>query len=236
METELIPKNQIVSKEELTDLMPKKMKGLITDETVKMMNDCLVEPEMAKIYRENLISYSGILKDGGYSLERFFQAIKYCSYKLGGMSNQEAWMRTFPDRYQKHISAGKSLQEISVLVHSWNKSKLVTKIQEQALVPSWILNNDIYQEAVNMQAHIMRTAKSEKVRSDAANSLLNHLKPPETSKIQLDIGQKTSQHIQELRDAIKEYSDSQLMAIKSGNADAKLIAESVLVRSEDEQG
>ena len=160
METELIPKNQIVSKEELTDLMPKKMKGLITDETVKMMNDCLVEPEMAKIYRENLISYSGILKDGGYSLERFFQAIKYCSYKLGGMSNQEAWMRTFPDRYQKHISAGKSLQEISVLVHSWNKSKLVTKIQEQALVPSWILNNDIYQEAVNMQAHIMRTAKS----------------------------------------------------------------------------
>ena len=66
----------------------------------------------------------------------------------------------------------------SAYVTAYNHNKLVNAILEQHYFqakPS--VECYLYQKATNTQAEFMISAKSEKVRTDAANSLLNHLIP-----------------------------------------------------------
>ena len=99
----------------------------------------------------------------------------------------------------------------------------------QTLVPHHVLNNHMYQEALNVQFELMKDAKSEKVRSDAANSLLIHLKPPETTKIELDIGVKEDGIISSLKEKMIELAAMQKKHIELGISSANDIASSNLV-------
>lgn len=80
----------------------------------------------------------------------------------------------------------------------------------------WVLNQDIYQKAINAQFTLMTTAKSEKVRSDAANSILTHLKRPEKHQVELDIGVTDSAGMKELKSTLAQLAAQQQEAIKSG--------------------
>ena len=60
------------------------------------------------------------------------------------------------------LSAGKNAKDISSFVTSYNKNKLVNLILEQSMIPSWVLNQDMYQKALNVQCELMLTANSEK--------------------------------------------------------------------------
>lgn len=231
----LIERENIVDKALLQKALPKRVRHMANEEMVETINQILWEPEYAETYRENLLSYMSVLEDPGLKTKNYIQAIKYCTHKLAGATNVDAWVRTFPERYQRLLEEGKDMDVISAHVASWNRSKVVTEILKQAVIPVWLLNADVFQEAINVQAQIMRTAKSEKVRSDAANSLLNHLKQPETTKFQLDLGSKSSQELTALREAIEEHSKMQRQAIQVGNVSAKDIAESTLVEKEDDE-
>ncbi|WP_243430882.1 hypothetical protein, partial [Pseudomonas sp. 51_B] len=103
---------------------------------------------------------------------------------------------------------------------------------EQTLVPFWVLNQDMYQKALNVQAELMMSASSEKVRTDAANSLLTHLKPPEIKKVELDIGTKEDSSISQLRQATIELARQQKMLLESGMANAQEIAHSHVNKKE----
>lgn len=50
-----------------------------------------------------------------------------------------------------------------------------------------------------MLADLMDNADSEKVRSDSANALLNHLKKPDNLKVELDIGVKEGSELANLQ-------------------------------------
>jgi hypothetical protein len=103
---------------------------------------------------------------------------------------------------------------------------------KQTLIPSWVVNQDLYQKALNVQAELMMTARSEKVRSDAANSLLNQLKMPETAKVELDVKVQEDQSINELREATLALARRQREMIESGAMTAGEVAESKVVRGE----
>jgi hypothetical protein len=75
-------------------------------------------------------------------------------------------------------------------------------------------------------------ANSEKVRSDAANSLLTHLKRPEVTKIELDVGLKEDKTITDLRQATMALAASQRAMIKSGMMNAKEVAHSQIIEGE----
>jgi hypothetical protein len=80
-----------------------------------------------------------------------------------------------------------------------------------------VLNQDLLQKAINVQAELMTdTGISPKVRSDAANSLMTHLKPPENKKIELDLGIKKDSVVDALRSATLEYVAEQRRAITAG--------------------
>ena len=224
-----------LTEEEFKSALPAKFHSQINQQAIDTVNQILVEPEMADYYKENFITYSYVLQDGKYSMEAYVNAIKYCSFKIAGLSNKDAYIKTFPTRYKAHLAKGTSDKAIDSYIHAYNKTKLVTAIIEQAYIPVWLVNQDAYQRAINVQLDLMQNADSEKVRSDAANSILNHVKPPETSKIELDIGLSGAKDtLDDLRKTMKDLASMQRTQIASGNIDAKTVAESRIIEHDPE--
>lgn len=219
----------VLTVDQFKQVLPEKFKKTVNQELVDQVNTTLSDPNLFETYRENLLSYVGILNDGRYKILDYVNAVKYCSHKIMGSTNIEAFIKTFPDRYQKYILSNISQKDIASYITAYNKTKLVNQIMEQSLIPSWVLNQDLYQKAINVQADLMMNANSEKVRSDAANSLLNHLKPPEVQKVELDIGLKQDSVLTDLKQTLYQLSLQQQQVIQAGIVPLKQIAEQRLI-------
>lgn len=222
----------LITKDQFKKVVPKNIKGRITEEVIQGINNIIGDDVVKENFRENLLGYTGVLQDGRYKIQDYINAVKYISFKLLGSSNIEAYAKTFPERYQKLVDEGADSKTMSSYSTAYNKNQLVNKIFEQTLIPTHVLNADVYQKAINVQAHLMLHANSEKVRTDAANSLLNHLKKPETQKVELDIGYKEDKSIQELREATMALAKQQREMIQSGVMNAKEVAHSKVIEGE----
>ena len=209
--------------------LPDKVKKSINQELIDKINSTLSDPDMYETYRDNLLSYTRVMADGRFKITDYVNAVKYVSHKLMGSSNIDAYVKTFPDKYQRFIAQGVEPKDIASYVTAYNKSKLVNLIMEQTLVPSYVLNQDLYQKALNVQAELMLTAKSEKVRSDAAAHLMAALKMPETQKVELDIAVKEDGSIAALRATTLELARQQRLMVEAGAMNAQQVAHSRLV-------
>lgn len=223
---------QPMTAEEFKAALPEKMRKSISQDLIDEINQTLSEPELFEQYRENLLSYTKVMADGKFQIPQYLSAVKYVGFKLQGHSNIEAYSRTFPDKIQRFTQQATPAKDIAAYVSAYNKSKLVNLIYSQTLTPFWVLNQDMYQKALNVQADLMLTANSEKVRTDAANSLLTHLKPPEVKKVELDIGVKEDGSIAALRAATMQLAAQQRLALQSGASNALEIAHSTVVAKE----
>lgn len=209
--------------------LPSKYRKNVNDDLLEHINTILDHPELYDDYRNNFLTYISVIQDGKYKLDDYLNAIKYCTHKLMGESNMDSFVKTFPNRYQSMIAKGYTAKEMSAHVAMYNKNKLVNTILEQSMIPTWVLNQDLYQKAINVQADLMLNAMSEKVRSDAANSLLVHLKPPEVKKVELDVGIKQNDEIEALRNITAELAAQQKRMIEAGVITAKQNAETKLI-------
>lgn len=219
----------VLTLETFRTALPDKVKKTINQELMDSINKTLSDPDMFETYRENLLSYASVMADGRFKMESYVSAVKYVSHKLMGASNIAAYIKTFPDKYQDFINRGIETKDIASYVTAYNKSKLVNLIMEQTLIPSYVLNQDLYQKALNVQAELMLNAKSEKVRSDAANSLLTQLKMPEVNKVQLDVNVKEDGSIAALRESTLELVRQQKLMVQAGAMNAQEVAHSKLV-------
>lgn len=215
--------------EQFRQALPDKVKKSINQELIDQINTTLSDPDMYEAYRDNLLSYTKVMSDGRFKVAEYINAVKYVSHKLMGCTNIEAYSKTFPDKIARFTAQGVAPKDIASYVTAYNKSKLVNLIMEQTLIPSYVLNQDLYQRALNVQAELMVSAKSEKVRSDAANSLLTHLKMPETQKVELEIGVKEDSAINALRATTMELARQQRMMLEAGAMNAQEVAHSKLV-------
>ena len=220
--------------DQLNRVMPKHFQKNVTVAMVDHINTTFKDPDLREIYRDNLLSYTSVLADGRFKIGSYLDAVRYVGFKVMGDSNIVAFTRAFPARYQSYINNNTSEKDIASYVSSYNKNKLVNLILEQTLVPSYILNADMYQKALNLQLNLAQTASSEKVRSDAANSILTHLKAPEAKKIELDIAVKEDKTIQDLRGAVNLLVDQQRQDILAGRSNAKDVAHSVIIEQPKE--
>ena len=224
-----------ITEEEFKQALPVKFHSQINAAAINTINQVLYEPEMAEFYRNNLVTYSYILQEGKFTISDYINAIKYCSFKIAGLSNKESYIKTFPTRYKRHIANGVPDKAIDSYICSYNKTKLVMAILEQAYIPSWLLNQDAYQKGVNKLLWLMDNAQSEKVQGDAATSILSHLKPPENNKIQLDLGMSsgTRDTLNDLRSTLKDLASMQRNNITNGMSNAKDVAESRIIEHEE---
>lgn len=206
----------MLSEEEIKSALPVNLRGNVSDEFVTTVNNVIADPEAAAVVRENFVSYTHVLREGQFKLTDYLNAVTYASFKIMGLSSREAYERTFPNRYQALAARGASNKDISAYVAAYNQNKLVNLILEHAMIPTWVLNQDSFQKAINVQVELMLTAKSEKVRSDAANSLLTHLKKPEKAQVEVDVNIRETSGMVELKNMLTELAETQQNLIGRG--------------------
>lgn len=227
----------LITRDHVVNSLPKSIRKSISEEALVLIENALNDPDLTEELRGNILGYVDILQDGRFKVQDYLNAVRYVSYKLLGSTNISAYIKTFPDRYSMLLSNGTSEKDIASHVSAYNKNKLVNLIFEQTLVPTHVLNADLHQQAINVQAELMLYAKSEKVRCDAANSLLTHLKAPETAKIKMDVEVKDSSALSELKELTRQLALQQQQMIMSGAVTAQGVAESKIIEGElvDEQ-
>lgn len=209
--------------------LPDKVKKSVNQELIDQINATLSDPDLYEAYRDNLMSYTKVMQDGRFKVTDYVNAVKYVSHKLMGCTNIEAYSKTFPDKIARFQATGVTPKDVASYVTAYNKSKLVNLIFEQTLIPVHILNMDLYQKALNVQADMMMNAKSEKVRVEAANSLLSQLKPPEVKKVELEIGHKEDGSIAALKRETLELARMQRQLIEAGATTAAQTAAQKLI-------
>jgi len=215
--------------------LPKQIRGRINQEIIDGINNTFSDPAMCELYRDNLLSYSSVMREGKFKIDKYIEAVRYVGFKLMGDANITAYTKAFPDRYARLLRGGSSVKDISSFVAAYNKNKLVNLVYEQALTPVHILNADVYQSAINMQADIMNDVSvSPKVRSDAADSLLRHLKAPEAAKVELDIVVKEDSAIRDLQATMRKLVGAQRETIINGDMSSEEVAHSKLVIEHDD--
>lgn len=221
--------NTPITKELVARALPGNLKSAATDQLADMINQISADPLIAEQIRENFLSYASVLKEGKFKVEDYLNAVAYCSYKLMGDSNQDAYFKTFPQRYANLVAAGRTPKEISAYVSAYAKGQLVNKIMEQSLVPSWVLNQHMYQAALNTQFKLMTNEDvSPKVRSDAADSLLTHLAKPKEAGPLINIDMGETSGMNELKDALARMAQQQQTLINAGVSTKEIAAQDIV--------
>ncbi len=136
--------DSLLTMDQLQRVVPKSMKAMVSQKTIDTFNAITCDDEFRESYRDNLLSYTSVLNDGKFKIQGYIDAVRYVSYKLMGCSNIEAYTKTFPDRYSKHLQNGTAQKDIASYVTSYNKNKMVNIIMEQTLIPSYVLNQDTF--------------------------------------------------------------------------------------------
>ena len=218
------------SKEEFQAALPVQMKKKVNQDLLDKVNTIMKDPDEAEIFRDNIIGMTWVLKEGKFKLDQYVNAVRYIQFTLMGKSNQEAYAMAFPDKLRRWNAEGKTAKEISSYVSIYNKGKLVNLVREAAQIPAYIYNQDVYQKAINKQMSIMNNPDaSYKVQSDAANSLLTHLKPPETTKVELDVGVRDDSAVASLKEQVALLAAKQKTLIAGGGMTAQEVARQKLV-------
>jgi hypothetical protein len=219
--------------EDVKRSLPSGSKIIVEQDLVDKLNNVNSDPIIAKDIRNNFLSYSTVVTDGRFKATDYLNAIKYVTHKSMGMTNKDAYINTFPNRYQNIVARGGDDKLLSSYVAAYNNNKLVQTIIEQSLIPIRLLNRDAVQEAINTLVDLMQTAKSELVKCNAANSILTHLKEPEKAKVELQIGLKEDSGLLELKNTLNKLAEVQLDMINSGKSTTKEIAHQKIVNTID---
>ena len=222
-----------LTEEEFKAALPDKVKKSVSPALIAEVNRIMTDPDFFEHYKDNLISHASVMKDGKYKVQSYLDAVKYVSHKLMNRSNFDSYSRTFPDKIAHFKATGVSDKDISSYVSAYNKGQLVNAIFAQSMIPVSVYNQAYFQEALNVQFELMTNVTvSAKVRSDAANSLLTHLKPPEVQKVELQVGVSEDGSIAALRRATLELAESQRLQIAAGQMTAQQAAHSKIVPAE----
>ena len=221
-----------LTEEQFKAALPTSMTKAVNPLLIMRINNTLSSPEEWEHYKENLLTYVSVLQQGKFKMGNYINAVRYVGFKVMGCTNKEAYRKTFPDKYANFVNEGVSDKDIASYTTAYNKSKLVNLIFQQTLIPTHIINAPMFQKAINVQAAIMLNEDASfKVRSDAANSLMTHLKAPETKKVELDIGLHTDSVIDDYEVAMNAMVEQQLKLIKAGG-DVKQIANAKIPSTE----
>jgi hypothetical protein len=217
---------------QLQGCVPKKWRHNVTEDMIQLINS-EADEDFRQVYKENLLGFADVIQSSKYKMTQYVDAVKFVSHKLLGDTNLMAYAKVFPDRYQRQVDKGTPPKNIAAYATAFNKTDLVHKILERTLVPVYILNMDVHQEAINTQAELMRSARSETVRQKAAECLIMQLKAPETSKIEVDVSY-SNDSIDELRETTRALAQQQLKLIQSGAVTAETIAHSDIIARKKE--
>lgn len=214
--------------EAFREIVPIKIKEQMDDDFLTKLAAVEGDSTLREYIEKNMVSYAGILQDGSITLESYLHAIAYVTHKLVGDAPAVAYAKAFPQKYAKLIAGGTPKSAIERYARYYENTKLVSRITEQSLIPTWILNQDLYQKALNTQAALMLTAQSEKVRSDAANSILTHLSRPKEVAPLVNVVVNEVSELDILKDRMRDLAANQQGRIINGTPTKEIANEDII--------
>jgi len=219
---------------EVEKAVPANLKKAVTQELVDHINSVVDDPIVAQAVRDNFISYSTVLKEGKFKTSDYLNAVVFVSFRLMNLSNKDAYIRTFPKRYAELLAKGTSDKDISSYVSMYSKGTLVNLILQQSMVPSWVLNQDLYQKALNVQADLMVSATSEMVRTTAAKSIIDALAKPKEAAATINLNAGEASGMNELKSILLQLAEKQAGVITSGTPLKTVAAQKIIDVEADE--
>lgn len=228
---------ELLSVDGLRKIYPKKANDTVLQECVNIMNDSIkgMDSIMQEHYRDNLVNVIDVVKEGAnIKFADYVKAVKFCSYKMAGYTDTRAYSLTFPERIERMAREGISNANLYVYANSYAKNKAVVEIMAKLMVPTHIMFQDYFSLAVKTQVEIMTDdSVSPKVRSDAANSLMTHLKQPEIKQAELKISTNDSGAIGSLAEALNNLGSNQRELMLQGKYTMQELRDSTIINIED---
>lgn len=219
---------------ELKEALPKQHRSKITPQFIDDLNQMVADPDFGELYAKNAVTYATVLQEGRFKLTDYFNAVAFVSHKMLGMSSMAAYQKVFPDKVKDMVARNISNKDMQAYASTYNKNKLVTLIYEQTLIPDHIMYASIRHKAIAAQAALL-SSTNEHIVQKAADSLMNHLKAPESAKLTLDIGTNDTGVIADLANAVANLSNQQRGKIIEGAIAPKEVAHSTILSNEDEE-
>ena len=214
--------------ESVRKLVPKNQRTLITQEFLDKLEASVNDSLVAEQFKENFVTYLNVLSKGKYKMEDYINAVKYVSFKLLGYSNIKAYIATFPERYERLKTEGQT--QIEAFVSMYNKNKLVMQIYEQTIVPSYVLNAPMHQQALNtLAAMIVDDDVRGMTKVKACEAILQYTKQPDVVKGELTIGIEQSDTINDLREITENLADTYRMMLEKKGMRLKDVAEANII-------
>ena len=214
--------------ESVRKLVPKNQRTLITQEFLDKLEASVNDSLVAEQFKENFVTYLNVLSKGKYKMEDYINAVKYVSFKLLGYSNIKAYIATFPERYERLKTEGQT--QIEAFVSMYNKNKLVMQIYEQTIVPSYVLNAPMHQQALNtLAAMIVDDDVRGMTKVKACEAILQYTKQPDVVKGELTIGIEQSDTINDLREITENLADTYRMMLEKKGMKLKDVAEADII-------
>ena len=234
-----VPELEKVTVEELKILYPIKVAGKVLEQAAEILNTATEDMDyvMAKEFRDNCLSFIDILKNSKsrVSFADYVNACKFATFKLAGNTDVRAYALTFPDRIRRMERDKVPNSHLYQYASIYSKNKTVVEVMAKLVVPTHIMFQDIFHQAVKVQSELMLDDKiSPKVRSDAANSLMTHLKTPEVKQAELKVDVQGSGAIEQLAEALGSLSGKQSEMLREGKYSLKDIREATIIEVGDD--
>lgn len=216
--------SKLVTLDELQNALPTR-KNAITQEIVDIINSSQEEPEFqGESLFQTAVTYESVLKGTKHSIKDYLNAIRFCAYLVSQNDNYtEAYKKTFPDRefVKERLNApteSPKYAELTSAASRYRRSKLVVDILTVSQVPLHMMFNGWQYEAIGVLHETMHTAKLDRDKINAAKELLAATKTPDNLKIELDVGVKENDSVQQLNDQLAIMAARQKAMLESGAA------------------
>ena len=219
-----------LSEDALIGTMEKQSKRSFGDKEKQLIQEIIdggIEPSY---FQDKLISFSSVIKGmRGVSGIDYIKAVQYCSFIAIGDSQRRAYEKTFPDRVAKKQADG----SISASSSFYHRTDLVQKILDMSQIPLHMVFMAEKYKAIQKLSELMTGADSERIQMESADKLLTHLKTPENTKLEIDIGFKKNETLDNLDKTLSMLAKKHIEMIGSGHT-AKDIVDAQIIQDGDE--
>lgn len=213
--------------EELKETLPESMQRYATKAVLNQINDICEDSTKAAEIRKNVLTYSSILNEGKFKMRDYINAVAYVSFTAMGHTYEEAYALTFPERYSRLKKKGTTKKDFSAYVSGYRANKLVKLVAQQAMIPTWLLFGDVYQEAIQVQRGLMLDRSvSDMVRQKAAADIMDKFAPPiEATENAVSTNTVVSKEsaVVILQNALSEMASQELKSINQGASTRDII-------------
>jgi hypothetical protein len=207
--------------------MAKSSKRDITqDDMQEIISICASGELEVDYFKEKLVAFSGVINGmRGVSALDYIKAIQYCSFIATGDTQYDAYCKTHPDRVAAKACDG----TVRASANLYHKTDLVQKIIGMTEIPLHMIFMSVKYRAVEKLVHLMDSSASDRIQMESADKLLTHLRTPETSKIQIDIGVKSNETMDSLDKTLMALAQKHVDMISSGVHTAKDIVDAEIL-------